>query len=635
MSRILHGISNDVTMTPNQERYANAILNGMVDEYVGLPVDQRVYFRFTGAFLKFENQYCRAIAIPQLTMEASSIYRYFFEHQDQVNLFLGWKRLLAPAEHHFESIVALPIWDMEKSLFNFLCMRLEQFPYVPPVILTREMQCLFLEERSIGFVAQDGDVKSTLLLDETIPEDSPSLVEVTLSAFVNGLTSKDDIRSLLNVQGFDCPKVQEFKINIVKDGIDHGMVNPEITSKIMPSGNQCADAALYNDGYRNHLNRVAMLSAVGVKNHVRMSPLKRVRTGYRAWGVDRKNFYTGHNMIRFVSVYPSMINGKIVFSKPRVLEVSRGSPEVLHQDRLFPLIILRTNYGTGYNIYPIMEVWCVNHTYDPPDIFFKFPDAIKDILTYLINLMSGRLKYQFPLPEDVMKIVKVHLSDRDHINLGLTCRTLYATVGVYVADVRYRCASFSNIEAKYISQFEPPPPIMFTGVSTNSIFSWRNLAVFFAGKNPLNRPELQFYRVSGETFRPYDGHRTVDLTLDFGLHADGPDDPDNPQIVRRVSKRNRYQFKEISMNPNATTNDSYFVGLPRTANRGTQILLPRGSSIPVTEIRRKDIDHDYDIANYPEDPPGSDIVRFRSPMTLDTIEQTEWTFSKRKKKKFS
>jgi len=567
-------------------------------------------------------------------MEASSIYKYFFEHQDQVNLFLGWKRLLTPAEAHHSVVVALPIWDMPKNLFNLLCMRLEQFPFVPPVILTRDMQIQFLEERSIGFVAQDGDVKSTLLLDETRPEDSPSLVEVALSAFVNGLTTKDDIKLLLNVQGFDCPKVQEFKVDIIKDGIEHGMVNPEITAKIMPSGNQCADAALFNDGYRDYLGRVAMLAAATVKNNVRMCPLKRVRTGYRSWGVDRKNYYTGHNMIRFISVHPTLIKGNIVFSKPRVLEVSRGSPEVLHQDRLFPLLMIKTRYSTGYNVYPIMEVWCVNDTYDPPDVFFKFPDAIKDSLKYLVSVMSGRMKYQFQLPEDIMHLVRSYLTKIDHINLSMTCRTLNAAGGVYVGDARYRSATFSIVEAKYIAQFEPPPPIMFTKMSTNSIFSWRNLAVFYAGQNPLNRPELQFLKVSGETFRPYVGHRVVDLKLDFGLHAESSKDCNNPQIVRRVSKRNRYQFKDVSLNPDATTNESYYIGLPYTNEWGKRIKFPDGSSIPVTEIPHKEIDHDYDVSDYPEDPPGSDILRFHSPMVLDTIEQPKWSFSK-KKMKFS
>jgi len=146
----------------------------------------------------------------------------------------------------------------------------------------------------------------------------------------------------------------------------------------------------------------------------------------------------------------------------------------------------------------------------------------------------------------------------------------------------------------------------------------------------LLRPELQYFRASGETFRPYIGHRIVDLNLDFGLHAETSKESANPQIVRRVSLRNRYKFKDESANIFADTNKSYYDGLPYTQDWGKRIKFPDGSSIPVDEIPHKDIDHNYDISDYPEDPPGSAIVRFHSPMVLDTIVQTRWSFSKKK-----
>jgi len=378
-----------------------------------------------------------------------------------------------------------------------------------------------------------------------------------------------------------------------------------------------------------------MIAAATTRNNIRLCPLKRVRTGYRSWGVDRKDFYTGHNMIRFISVHPTLLSGQIVFSKPRIFEVARGSPEVLHQDRIFPILLIKTQYSTGYNTYPLMEVWCVNHEYDAPDQFFKFPDAIKDSLRYILNIMSGRAKHVFPLPEDAMVLVRRYLTRDDISNLTMTCRTLNSLGGIFLGDARYRTASFSNVEAKYIAQFEPPPPIMFNSISSNSVFTWRNLTVFYRGKNPLLRPELQFLKVSGETFRQYTGHRIVDLNLDFGLHAETSKESANPQVVRRVSLRNRYQFTDESANIFAETNESYYAGLPYTSNWGKSIKSPDGSSVPVTEIPLKSVDHNYDISDYPEDPPGSSIVHFHSPMVLDTIVQPRWSFTKRKRMKYS
>jgi hypothetical protein len=623
-----------VPLTPNQQYYVIYNMGTILEKEQILPLNERVYFTFVGAFLKFGSHICRAVAIPELTMDPMVIYKYFSANPDQLHLLMAWQHLLVDSLVHYEQVLALPIWDMPKHKFNQLVLALGKFEYVYTPVLTFDMECQFLEEKTVGKQAQNGNCKNGIIFDATSPQDDPTLLEITLSAFVNGIETKEEVSELLAVQGYDPPALKDFKVDIIMDGLQNGLVNPEISAKVMPSKNMCMDASLYNDGYGGFLNRVAIIAAATMPNStLRNCPLKRVRTSYRAWGVTKTDFYTTLNLLRFIAVYPTVLNGQLEFSKPMVFEVGRGTPPISCDFELTPILTMRSMYHTGYNEFPVMEVWCLHPDYRPPCLTWPFPKGIKNSLRYLVSLMSGKTYKLTILPTDCITLIVSFLNRTDYCSFSLTNKAHFSFL-VVDSDILdpYRFASFSSIEAKYISRFSIPPYYSTVG-ATRSVLTWRNLVVFNSGKNPLNQPETLHVHRPSDSFTKCSVKRKIgkiECDISKGPIAESHITHDTPEIVRRISKKNVYSFVN-SPRPYYAIDSKrdYFDALPGGIDQ--PILIPLESSVPVGHITRRMIDHNYDCDTYDDKPPGSGQIPYLSPITIDSSNQQVWRYTKRRK----
>jgi len=320
-----------------------------------------------------------------------------------------------------------------------------------------------------------------------------------------------------------------------------------------------------------------------------------------------------------------------MFSKPKVLEMIRGSPNVVHGESIYPFILIKTAFFTGYFTNPVMEVWCITNQFERPDPTYVFPDAIKDCMKYLLAIMVKDPCSYVHLSDDVLTKIMIYLDKEDKQSLALTSKRFFMAVsGTKPSYELYRYSCFSNIEAKYISQFSLPP-IFFTKNTVHSLITWRNFCCFYNGKNPFDRPELANVRRSAENFTK----RSAKLRIINHIVPSVKVSDEN--IPRRLSKKNIYEFKEISANAQfgECTKETYYTGLKREPDGTTAIMKYENSSVPGDTIERRMIDHDYDVDNYdgPLDDPSHLI--FRSPMVIDTKEQREWIFHRKKRPRHS
>lgn len=445
----------------NNEYYSLRSIGESLDTTDGLPKSMRAYFKFSGSFLKFGNRITRAYILPGIEMTPKSIFLHCKDNLKDAARVVAWRSLLVAVEGNFPSeVAAFNMWDMEEKDRSLLFMRLDQLQYVAVEKLTPEMETNFFEELARACDVTMPFLDSGVAFDIVRPcAENGSMMEVAVSAFVNHLDSRDEIKHLLGTASHDPLSVTNLKIETIHDGIRHGMVNPEFTNFSMPTGNNAVDALVYNDGYKNYLSRAAQL-AMPIKNNP--VQLRRFRPGMFAYNQKTKLYVNEHNLIRIYLFYcEKRANGTLVYSTPEVCEYFRNSPPPVFDQMMYPLLFLMSSYSTGHMMYPVLNLFCYSPVKKKLNPYVMFVGGLQAVISLLMQKLIGirRTTTLFSsLTTDALTCILERVSDKDIINLSSASyqlRKMVSKAAVHPVDDYCDWASNDPISARVLRGLTP------------------------------------------------------------------------------------------------------------------------------------------------------------------------------------
>jgi len=381
--------------------------------------------------LFFGNRITSAYFIPGLGSTVESILKHCRVNPQDAAYVVAWRPIiLGDPERLKRCVAAFDAWDIPTDEFKVLCCRLDNLNYAVCEPLSPAIEQEYRKEytQASEVLVPKGSVQIAIDVSDPHHVANPTLVEVVVSTFLNGLSGNAIIRAL-GSHGHDPDEITEQKVKMVQEMVENGGVNPEIALVQGRSGHPSFDALVYNDGYRDYLSRAVDLQSR--QDASEPYPVRRLRPFFSTWAT-RGELNREIRLLRLIYFNAERKDNAIWYSHPTVLEMVRNSPAPLIEPLLYPLIVVRSSYTTEFRSYPVLNVYCVTDGNEPVFPFVCFSDSIRSCLSYTMTQILPPLRTDFEMLGDIFSVVAEFVHRFDLMSFSMTCKLMWQCYGTCV-----------------------------------------------------------------------------------------------------------------------------------------------------------------------------------------------------------
>lgn len=345
-----------------------------------IPSNKMATYAFEGDFLLYRGNECRAIRY-DVDFESTAIYHLCKTSPRIAADFMAWQSILDfRSSARPQRCAAFPMWDMPVQERAFLFLTVSNLEVEKDDVTADD----FGHQETMQDEARDLRVNSGPLIPSVVSssefDDAPSIIETVAHAFLNHSTD-DMIRDTLASEIHDGPQVSAMKMMMVKEGVEKGMVNPEITAFLAIGSSPWVLSKLYNDGYAHELTRVT--TSISSKSFVHLRPIR-----FRFTTTVTPNVKVAPpREVRIFTMYAEHKNGAVWTSVPMVHSRDQINVHPQIKGFHFPLFCTRSHEWFSGSRREYLDVWCYSVQDKRTFLSVNLPPVVGTVFKYLFSCL--------------------------------------------------------------------------------------------------------------------------------------------------------------------------------------------------------------------------------------------------------